>query len=82
MTWHFSRCNFICHFDSHSSSASRSSCSFWASSPILKSLFKRQSSAKRRGSECLSASGRSLIKAKNSRGPKAVPCGTPEITSD
>ena len=33
----------------------------------------RQSSAKRRGSECLAAPGRSLIKARNSKGPRLYP---------
>ena len=81
MTWHFSGWNFICHIFSHFSSASRSSCSLFASASDLISLYRRQSSAKRRESEWLTASGRSLMKAKKSKGPNTVPCGTPEITS-
>ena len=40
---------------------------------------KRQSSANRRTVD-FTASGRSLIWHKNSRGPRTVPCGTPEST--
>ena len=81
MTWHFSGWNFIVHIFSHFSRASRSSCSLFASASDLISLYKRQSSAKRRESEWLPASGRSLIRAKKSKGPSTVSCGTSEITS-
>ena len=77
MTWHFSG-NFICHFHSHSSKACRSCWTDSASASHLMSLYSRQSSAKRRGSEFLTASGRSLIKARNSGGPKTVPWGMSE----
>ena len=43
-------------------------------------LYSRQSSAKRRAFE-LVTSGRSLMKVKESSGPRTVSCGTPDNTS-
>ena len=41
--------------------------------------YRRQSSAKRRTDE-VTTLGRSFICCKNKRGPRTVPCGTPDIT--
>ena len=67
------RSPFTCHIFSHFSSASRSSGSLFASASDLTSLYKRQSSAERRESEWLTASGRSLMKAKKSKGLTLCP---------
>ena len=81
MTWHFFWVNCIYHFLSHSSKARRSC---WTDSPStsqLMGLYSRQSSAKRRGSESLSDSGRSFINVRNNSGPRTVSRCTPEMTS-
>ena len=38
------------------------------------------SSANKRGAADCTESGRSLIKMINKRGPRMLPCGTPEVT--
>ena len=38
------------------------------------------SSANRKGEEEVIESGRSLTKRVNNRGPRMLPCGTPEVT--
>ena len=83
VTWitvHFSGFNDICQSFSHFSSAARSSCRVMVSWRDVIRLYKRESSAKSRMSD-LVQSGMSLMKVRNRRGPRTVPCGTPERTS-
>ena len=70
-----------CIFQSASQSCSlfRSSCRDAASSSVLMGRYKRQSSAKRRAL-AWTLDGRSLMYARNSRGPSTVPWGTPDVT--
>ena len=63
------------------SNADKSSCrraESWLDVICLKS---RQSSANNLASECFVDSGMPLTKARKSKGPNTVPCGTPESTS-
>ena len=69
----FSRWNFICHFLSHSSKVRRSCWTDSASASQLMNLYSRQSSAKRRGLDALTDSGRSFINARNNSGPELFP---------
>ena len=81
MTVHFSGWKRFCHLISQSSRAVRS---VWRSTESLSFLmcrYRRQSSANSIASEVFTTSGRSLMKARNSSGPKTVPWGTPESTS-
>ena len=67
------------HFLFHSARRLRSSCSTWRASWLFIRRYRMQSSA---NSLVLNwtQSERSLIKIKNNRGPRTVPCGTPLIT--
>ena len=58
---------------SHSCKASRSACNRLESCGDVIRLYRTQSSAKRRVMELLTQSGRSLIKARNSNGPRTLP---------
>ena len=75
---HLSGLKCICQSASQSCSLLRSSCRDSASSSVLMRQYKRQSSAKRRAL-AWTLDGRSLMYARNSRGP-TVPWGTPEVT--
>jgi len=77
---HFSGLKDIGHFLPHFSSRFRS---FWRISQSVDDelgLYTTQSSAKRQTLD-LRASGMSLMYMRNRRGPRNVPCGTPDITS-
>lgn len=81
ITTHFSRWDAICQSSSHlvRDLESRLFCKVSASALFVIGLHRRHSSVKRRASDSV-LSGRSLMKRRNSKGPKTVPCGTPNTT--
>ena len=78
---HLSGRKVICHVDSHCSRASRSCCNWMQSSCVFMGRKIKLSSANSLVEEPAEMdSGRSLIYSKKRRGPRTVPCGTPEET--
>ena len=79
MTSHLDGLNDICHFCCHSSREARSDCRTSVSAGLSILLYSNVSSANNLAVEW-TASGRSLMYARKSRGPKTLPWGTPERT--
>ena len=78
---HLSGLNFICHFVSHCSRASMSCWRCRQSSLVLIGRKSKLSSANSLVEEQGDMdSGRSFMYSKKRRGPRTVPCGTPEET--
>ena len=78
-TSHLSGLNFISHFSSQSWSLFRSSCNAWVSAFVLIVLYNSESSANNLTVDWTQW-GRSLIYARNKRGPSTIPWGTPDVT--
>ena len=76
--WHLPALNLMPHVSPHRSIAARSCSATWSAMERM-GRYMRQSSANNLTWE-VTRLGKSLICIKNSRGPKTVPWGTPEIT--
>ena len=76
---HFVALNLMPQVFAHFSRLCRSCCRVIWSWKVLISLYSRQSSANRRTWE-ETAAGRSFMWQRKRRGPRTVPCGTPEST--
>jgi len=80
ITLHLSGLKDICHSLSHCSSVSMSCWRSLQSSSVFIGRNKRLSSAKSLVEELGVESGRSFMYRRKRRGPRTVPCGTPEET--
>ena len=78
MTLYFFTLNCMPQLLLHWTSLFRSCCSMWYSACVFTSRCRRLSSANRRIDEDISEL-MLLTKMRNSRGPRTVPCGTPNI---
>ena len=78
-TKHFLALNCICQLSCHSESVFKSVCKRSTSESSWMGRYITQSSANKRTSDVI-LSGRSFIYAKNKRGPRTVPWGTPDLT--
>ena len=80
MTKHLSTLNSISHLASHLPSESRSCCRRSVSFLSVMSRYNTQSSAKGLTLLLVIDSCRSFMYARNTTGPRTVPCGTPLVT--
>ena len=76
---HFDGLKFMPHFSDHSCSDVRSRCRSSWSCVHFTDWYSRQSSAKRHTWD-VTFWGRLFMYSRNSKGPRTVPCGTPEST--
>ena len=79
MTSHLFGLNDIFQYFFHCCSLSRSSCRICLSCIVCMFLYKRVSSAKSREMESTFC-GMSFMYSKDKRGPRTLPCGTPDVT--
>jgi len=77
--WHFLVLKVICQATDQWNNLSMSSCSWIVSWSDVIFLYRMQSSAKRRISDVM-LSETSLMYRRKSKGPRTVPCGTPDVT--